>query len=465
MVNRQGIVQVAIRNEIRMSITPLDAWIREKTHIGFKPTGESFIQALKEYQLRRINETIDHACRQTSFYRHHFSTLPAAPLADLSEISRLPFTTAADIADTPFRFLAVSQDDISKIVTLHTSGSTGASKRIFFTDADMELTRDFFHHGMSTLVQPGQRTVVLLPGEKPNSIGDLLKQSLHRMDVDTLVYGPVADPRHAAETIASFGAHCIVGIPTQVLAVASTRQGTEIGKYRIESLLLTTDYVPKALAETLKQLWECRVYTHYGMTEMGFGGGVECDALDGYHLREADLYFEVVDPDTGEPCPEGASGEIVFTTLTRQGMPLIRYRTGDTARMITTPCPCGSHLKRIGYAEGRKAGTVRLGSGGVLKITEMDEAMFGIRGLLDYRANVSTTSEGTFTLHVDVHRSETGGPTHEDVLKALDGMDTIQQSIANRCLQPPTVQFSERGRWVTNGAAKRKIFFSNEPAA
>jgi phenylacetate-coenzyme A ligase PaaK-like adenylate-forming protein len=448
-----------------MSITPLDAWIRKKTQIGFKPAGESFIHALKDYQLRLSNETIEYARRHTSFYRKHFSSLPTTPLTNLSDMARLPFTTASDLSDNPFQFLAVCQDDISKIVTLHTSGSTGASKRIFFTNADLELTLDFFHHGMSTLVRPGQRAVVLLPGEKPDSVGDLLMRGLQRMNVDALVYGPVADPHHAAEMIASFGAHCIIGIPTQVLAVATDRSGAKIGKDRIESLLLTTDYVPKAIAETLKKIWGCRVYTHYGMTEMGFGGGVECDALDGYHLREADLYFEIIDPDTGDICPEGNTGEIVFTTLTRQGMPLIRYRTGDIARMITSPCPCGSHLKRMGYAEGRKAGAVRLGSGGVLKISELDEALFGIQGLLDYRANVSTTHDGLFHLHIDIHRSETDCSTHGDVMKALERIGVIRQSVADGWLHTPTIHFSADGRWVTTGAAKRKILISHDPTA
>ena len=75
-----------------MSITPLDAWIRKKTQIGFKPAGKSFIHALKEYQLRLANETIDYARRHTSFYRKHLSSLPTIPLTDLSDMSHLPFT-------------------------------------------------------------------------------------------------------------------------------------------------------------------------------------------------------------------------------------------------------------------------------------------------------------------------------------------------------------------------------------
>src|SRR5208282_3448324 len=115
-------------------------------------------------------------------------------------------------------------------------------------------------------------------------------------------YGPVTDAACASDAVASYYAHCLVGIPTQVLALARSAAGVAIGKGKIDSILLTTDYVPRAIAHILEEVWGCRVFTHYGMTEMGLGGGVECEALDGYHLREGDLYFEVVDHETGDAC-------------------------------------------------------------------------------------------------------------------------------------------------------------------
>ena len=121
------------------------------------------------------------------------------------------------------------------------------------------------------------------------------------------------------------------------------------------------------------------MFTHYGMTETGFGGGVECDALDGYHLREGDIFFEVVDHETGQPCPEGAIGEVVITTLTRQGMPLIRYMTGDISRILSQPCPCGSVLKRMDRVRGRWDGAVHLGSDIILTLSDMDDTCSGYR--------------------------------------------------------------------------------------
>jgi phenylacetate-coenzyme A ligase PaaK-like adenylate-forming protein len=135
-------------------------------------------------------------------------------------------------------------------------------------------------------------------------------------------------------------ATAIVGIPSQVLALARMQSVKDTGQGpAIRNVLLSADYVPKAASGYLTQAWGCRVFGHYGMTETGLGGGVECAALDGYHLREAALYYEIVDPETGQNVPDGIFGEVVFTTLTRKGMPLVRYRTGDLSVFLQKSVP------------------------------------------------------------------------------------------------------------------------------
>jgi phenylacetate-coenzyme A ligase PaaK-like adenylate-forming protein len=220
---------------------------------------------------------------------------------------------------------------------------------------------------------------------------------------------------------------------------------------------LSTDYVPRAISKTLEEVWGCRVFNHYGMTEMGLGGGVECEALDGYHLREADLYFEVVNHETGEACSDGALGEVVFTTLTRRGMPLIRYKTGDIARIIPQPCPCGSALQRMERVLGRWDGAIRLGPAHTLTLSNMDEALFRLPGLLDYRVTLSRGKDGRFRLRIDVHRAEGSSPTDCEVLQMLSGIDAIREGIAAANLEIPTVRFSTDGHFTTTGVSKRKI--------
>lgn len=446
-----------------INVTPLEKWIRERAQIDIVLTGNGYVDALKAYQLTRLNETIGYARRNAPFYRRHLSTLPTTPLSTLSEIASIPFTTASELAEAPSGFLAVRQDEITRIVSLRTSGSTGEAKRLFFTEGDLELTVDFFHHGMSTFVSQGQRVAIFLPGESADSVGDLLVRGLSRMNVDAIAYGPVVDPNHSADAITFFGAQCLVGIPTQLLAVASSTVGAAIGKGRIKSVLLSTDYVPRAIAETLQKVWGCRVFNHYGMTEMGLGGGVECDALDGYHLREADLYFEVVNHETGDVCPEGEIGEVVFTTLTRRGMPLIRYRTGDIARIITQPCPCGSVLRRMERVKGRWDGVVFLGTDCTITLSELDEALFRLPGLLNYRVTIFKGDNGKSRLLADVHKAEGRSPETHEVIQRLNDVDAIRKSMALEYLEAVDARFSEDGRWSTNGVSKRKIVIMLEP--
>lgn len=367
-----------------MRITPLDPWIRGK--ISANQPGLTR-QEIDAWQIRKINETLMLARNKSPFYSNLLYGMPES-ITNLEEFSRFPFTTAADIRRNPLQFVCVSQDEIHRIVTLQSSGTTGEPKRIFFTADDQELTIDFFGVGMSTLVKPGERVLILLPGATPGSVGDLLRLGLDRFGVKSIPYGPVRDPVNALETMLTHQVDCLVGSPTQVLGLARRWQPA---MHKPGSVLLSTDYVPAAIVKILNEIWGCEVFNHYGTTEMGLGGGVECEAHRGYHLREADLYFEVIDPDTDERMPDGEYGEVVFTTLTRRGMPLIRYRMDDKSRFIPGDCPCGTKLKVLETVSGRFSGFVSVG--GVLSgIPEFDEALFPIPGLLNY--SVSVTSDG-----------------------------------------------------------------------
>lgn len=362
-------------------LTPLEPWIGRKT--GCERLSRPAIEA---YQLQKLNETIALARRKSPFYRRHLAGAPQS-LESLADLHRFPFTTADDLQNSPLQFLCVSQGEIQRVVTLQTSATTGAAKRLFFTRADQELTIDFFHHGMATFTRPGDRVLIGLPGERPGSVGDLLAIALRRLGAKPLIYGPVRDPAEALDYLHRHRPQVVVGIPTHLLLLARMGQNDDPPPAPRE-VLLSTDYVPKAIVAALEGTWGCRVYNHYGMTEMGLGGGVECQARTGYHLREADLYFEVIEPETGQPAGPGETGEIVFTTLTREGMPLIRYRTGDLSHWIPDACPCGTVLHTLAKVRLRRLGRIPLAAG-VLTMADLDEALFPLPGLVDFTAALS----------------------------------------------------------------------------
>ncbi len=378
----------------RPVITPLENWIAGKIGVSGRALTRGDIES---HQLHRLRETLHRAVSHSRFYADRLKGLPAEELPSCRDLSHYPFTTADDIRKSPLSFLCVPQGEIHRVVTLDTSGTTGLPKRLYFTRQDQELTVDFFHHGMSTLVQPGDRVLILLPGERPGSVGDLLVKGLARMGVTGVPHGIVKDVRETLRTLSDEHITCLVGIPRQVLSLA--REGREAGELR--SVLLSTDHVPRAVAREIEQVWGCEVFGHYGMTEMGLGGGVECKAHSGYHLREADLYVEMVHPETGHPVPDGDTGEVVFTTLTRNGMPLIRYRTGDLSRFIPSPCPCGTILKTMERVTCRVDGRFDLGGGWVLTLADLDEALFALREVLDFKATLSA-EQGSEVLTVEL---------------------------------------------------------------
>jgi phenylacetate-coenzyme A ligase PaaK-like adenylate-forming protein len=121
----------------------------------------------------------------------------------------------------------------------------------------------------------------------------------------------------------------------------------------IKSILSCTEALDQALKARLTEDWETEIFEYYASTESGYCGGMECRAHAGYHLNEADMYFEVVDPLGCATLPPGEAGEVVLTTLKREAMPLIRYRTGDCAALLPGPCACGSSVRRLGLIKGR----------------------------------------------------------------------------------------------------------------
>lgn len=411
--------------------------------------------SLERYHLEKFREVVDYVKRKSPFYRRLLKDISAAGLNSFEDVASLPFTTAQHVKDSPLSFLCVSQDEISRVVTLNTSGTTGASKRLFFTAQDLELTIDFFHHGMSTLVSPGQRVLILLPGEKRDSVGDLLKRGLARLGVEGIVHGPVRDVRKAISDIVEFSVDCLVGIPTQVLWIARTASAL-IPPGRVKSVLLSTDYVPLAIVRELERTWNCPVFAHFGMTETGLGCAVECAALRGYHIREADFYMEIVNPLTGKVCSDGEEGEMVFTTLTRKGMPLVRYRTGDICHFMTDPCPCGTALKRLGRVSGRLEGRVTVGRGHVLTLPILDEVLFPIGDLINYSAEV-VRGEEKDRLILSLYTGKADDATlakaaHEAVMS----VPPIREAVAEGRLETPLPIFMPANPFTT-GVAKRRL--------
>ena len=334
----------------------VDSWVAKK--IGCDD-GEALTRAsLERYQLKMLKTTLAYATERSSFYRKKYENINwLSDIQSVSDISLLPLMTTEELISENDNIICVSADEIDRIVTQTTAGTTGLPKRVFFTDDDQELMVDYIHNGLQVMINPNDVFLLLMPCEKPGSIGDLVRRGVERIGAKVISVGNIPLDESVDDEVIEImkreGVTTGVATPqTGERLAKKTAIDTEI-KSNMRTILLTAQYVSDACINTVETIWNCEVFEHYGMTEMGLGGAMACEIRKGYHPRENDLLIEIVDPASGEVLPDGEFGEIVFTTLTRKALPLIRYKTGDYSRWISSPCECGSVLKILDRVKDR----------------------------------------------------------------------------------------------------------------
>ena len=339
-----------------------------------------------EYRLFQLKRTVHRVRTKSPFYRRVFEAAGVTEdeLTSLDDIAKLPFTYPKDLAGTSYSLLCTSQSEVEKPVTFFSSGSTGTRKRIFFSQADIQKIMDFLPRGMNTVVDRGEgRVLVFLQNSQGRGIGGILAASCTAYGIDSWA----ADLQDSPEDILKmtlehkinvwFGDAVTICRATRIL-----EQRTNLRAIGMKCIFITMSNIPQSMVDYLHDAWDCRVSTHYGLTESGWGLAVDCDVCPGYHYDELNHIVEVVDPETGAVLPYGEEGEVVLTNIARECMPLIRYRTGDIATLNKSSC--GSHLMTLGHIRRRKEGATEY-NGCYIYPAMFDEVLFSTDGLLDYR--------------------------------------------------------------------------------
>lgn len=358
-------------------------------------------------------------------------------------LNSLPFTWPDELAREPEAFLAVSHSEVEGLISQRSSGTTAAAggaaltepgdegfKRVFCTKEDLEGSIAFFAHGMHYLLSPesGGRVALLMSagGRGGGNLAGLYSEAMRRIGVPCLVPGDASDEAATLEQLEEFLPTCIVGTPRRVISLfrQGAGQDARIGriKERLERVLLSGDRISSAVRAMLERELGAASYLHYGMVESGLGTAVECGCRAGCHYREADFFIEIITGDgVSHPRPQPMReavymdpddldggrvfgptpwGEITITSLSRRGTPLIRYRTGDSGRIIVDSCPCGSALWRL-ETRGRMSDYAELpsapGSGSFapqLVHSAFDCSLYPLPWLKDYQALIHSGPEG-----------------------------------------------------------------------
>ena len=321
--------------------SPIDGKIEKDAG---SPAGELNQETLEEWQLCEIRRMLEYI-KRSRFYGEKLAEIDPGSIRSMDDFCRLPLTSEADIAGRENEFLCLKPGDVSRMVTVPTTGTTGGSKRLAFTDRDILHSMEFITVAYRTFMHEGDRMMVMMSGGTQGSIGDVVKHSMDQIGAETCIYGPVTDIEDAFEKIREWKPDVITGIPVQMAALA--RYSELHGGLKVREVLLSADDVPDAICRRLRRVWGAGTFRHFGMTELCIFGGCECCADMGYHVRHSDVLFEIIDPD------EEGWGELAITTFHHEAMPLLRYRTGDIARLDRSTCRCGGRLPRLIGPRGR----------------------------------------------------------------------------------------------------------------
>ncbi|HSW37926.1 MAG TPA: AMP-binding protein [Acidobacteriota bacterium] len=417
------------------------------------------IDKYRFFQLRRI---LDYVGEKSSFYRELYRSAGVVPgdIRSLADLARLPLTEPEHIAEQPYRFLCLSLAHVARVYTFVTSGTTGPRKKIFWTDGDIERIIDFMSAGIGAVAGPDDTVEIYLPDGKLYSQADLLRRGVEKIGARPVIAGMDFGVEEHLALLEKFHAAVLFGYTSRIYRLTRELQARcDPGVMGVKVLFLAGEYVPPAMRRELAEIWNCRLRTHYGLTEMGLGVAVECEAGDGYHFNEADLLVEIVDPATGAPVEAGREGELVFTTLTREAMPLIRYRTRDISRLITQPCSCGAAgMMKFAAVRKRAGNIVTVGAGGEIYPACFDDELFSVGGMVDYRVTATRAEDcDRLDFQVELAPWAGGGERAAEISNKLFENPVIADNVRAGSMLQPHIEIVPPGSLKLSDRAKKMV--------
>jgi phenylacetate-coenzyme A ligase PaaK-like adenylate-forming protein len=390
----------------------------------------------------------------------------------LADLPRIPFTTPANLVEVPYKLLSISLTEIDRVFTRVTSGTSGQPKKVFFTGNDLEIITDGMAAIMNTafsssgLAAQGCVIQIFLANGTPMSQVSLVARGVEKMGGLPVAGDITVDTEEQIRAIQEARPVMLMGSAFRIHRITQeARQSLDLAKIGVKIIFITSEYLPPSMRRNLIDSWKAEVFHHYGMTEAGLAAAIECQAHDGFHFNEADFLFEVVDPSTGEVLEESEEGELVFTTLSREGMPLIRYRMGDISRLTRDPCKCGaSTLGRIGTITKRVGSIATIGQGTQIYPALFDDVLYSFPNLIDYRVFLSKEGDKD-CLTCKVELTEKEARLGERVTEAILNIAPIRESFEANLLTQPRIEFAEPGEIKRAGRVKQRIIDNRPPSS
>ena len=311
---------------------------------------------LEKLQMERLQQTLAR-CMRIPFYKQRFAACGLRPedIRTLDDVRKLPFTTKQDLRDNyPFGLSAVP---LEEVVRLHSSsGTTGTPTVILHTQHDLD---EWANAVARCLYMVGLRKGDIFQNSSGYGMftGGLgFQYGAERLGMLT-VPAAAGNTKRQIKFITDFGTTALHAIPSYAGRLYEVMEEMGIDPRRdtrLRTLIIRAEPHSDEQRRRIEQMLGVKAYNSFGMSEMcGPGVAFECPEQNGLHIWEDYYIVEIVDPQTLEPVPDGEVGELVLTTINREAMPLLRYRTRDLTRILPGECPCGRHHKRLDRMKGR----------------------------------------------------------------------------------------------------------------
>ncbi len=312
-------------------------------------------EELQRLQLKRLRQTLAHIKTNNRLYDARFQDLEPEDLHEISEITKLPFITKDDLREAyPLKLSCAPKEDI---VRFHmSSGTTGTPVINPFTRNDVEQWAEIMARCLSAATLTYKDVLQITPGFGLFNGGFGFHYGAERIGCFVVPIGP-GRTLMQLKFIKDFETTAIGAIssyPLRLIEVAR-QEGFDFRQTKLRVGIFGAEVWSDETRRFIEREMDIETFDIIGMTETGGGGlGIDCIAHEGIHIWEDHYLVEIVDPETGESLPDGEEGELVITTLTREGLPLIRYRTRDITKVLSrSRCLCGRSMLRIARIKGR----------------------------------------------------------------------------------------------------------------
>lgn len=313
-------------------------------------------------QLELFQKLLINVNQNSPFYKEKFtkSGVNIEDIKCLEDVKKLPFTTKEELRDAyPLGLQAVSDE---KVVRIHSSsGTTGKPIIIPYTAQDVEdwaimMARSFEIAGVTPLDR-----VQITPGYGLWTAGIGFQAGVEKLGAMAVPMGP-GNTEKQLQMMMDLQSTVIIGTSSYALVLAEEVEKRGIrSQINLRKGVIGSERWGEKMRQRIKNELNIEIYDIYGLTEIyGPGIGIDCDCHEGMHYYDDYLYFEIIDSETGEVLPEGETGELVITTLRKEGAPLLRYRTRDLTRIIPGTCKCGRTYPRIDRIIGRTDDMVKV---------------------------------------------------------------------------------------------------------